>query len=159
MQTGKHQVNTEITEDRSQEAEDRQPGSAPTNPATREACMQKSCVDEPDDQAPGLLRIPTPISPPGIVGPGRTGNDTDGQQGLFIPGFVEVNAIKEITSSMGRDAGTSINISQGTTAGQQLAADAGRSFIQGTSQYISKKMRTTKVTLKAGHRLLLMSKS
>jgi conjugative transposon TraM protein len=85
--------------------------------------------------------------------------DTDGQQGLFIPGSIEINAVKEITASMGRDAGTSINISQGTTAGQQLAADVGRSFIQGTSQYISKKMRTTKVTLKAGHRLLLMSKS
>ena len=85
--------------------------------------------------------------------------DTDGQQGLFIPGSIEVNAVKEITASMGRDAGTSINLSQGTTAGQQLAADVGRGFIQGTSQYISKKMRTTKVTLKAGHRLLLMSKS
>ena len=88
-----------------------------------------------------------------------TAYDTDGQQGLFIPGSMDVNAIKEVTASMGRDAGTSINISQGTTAGQQLAADAGRGFIQGVSQYISKKMRTTKVTLKAGHRLLLMSKS
>lgn len=82
--------------------------------------------------------------------------DTDGQQGLFIPGSIEVNAVKEITAAMGRDAGTSINITQGTTAGQQLAADVGRSFIQGTSQYISKKMQTTKVTLKAGHKLLLM---
>ena len=84
--------------------------------------------------------------------------DTDGQQGLFIPGSIEVNAVKEITAAMGRDAGTSINISQGTTAGQQLAADVGRSFIQGTSQYISKKMQTTKVTLKAGYKLLLMPK-
>ena len=82
--------------------------------------------------------------------------DTDGQQGLFIPGSIEVNAVKEITAAMGRDAGTSINITQGTTAGQQLAADVGRSFIQGTSQYISKKVQTTKVTLKAGHKLLLM---
>ena len=85
-----------------------------------------------------------------------TAYDTDGQQGLFIPGSVETTALKEITASMGRDAGTSISITQGTTTGQQLAADIGRSFIQGTSQYISKKLRTTKVTLKAGHRLLLM---
>ncbi len=85
-----------------------------------------------------------------------TAYDIDGQLGLFIPGSVETTALKEITASMGRDAGTSINITQGTTAGQQLAADVGRSFIQGTSQYISKKLRTTKVTLKAGHRLLLM---
>lgn len=86
-----------------------------------------------------------------------TAFDTDGQQGLFIPGSVETTALKEITASMGRDAGTSISITQGTTAGQQLAADVGRSFIQGTSQYVSKKLRMTKVTLKAGHRLLLMS--
>ena len=82
--------------------------------------------------------------------------DVDGQQGLFIPGSVETTTLKEITASMGRDAGTSISITQGTTAGQQLAADVGRSLIQGTSQYISKKLRTAKVTLKSGHRLLLM---
>jgi conjugative transposon TraM protein len=83
--------------------------------------------------------------------------DTDGQKGLFIPGSTDVNAVKEITAVMGRDAGTSINISQGTTAGQQLAADVGRSFIQGTSQLVSKKIRSSKVSLKAGHRLLLMA--
>jgi conjugative transposon TraM protein len=85
-----------------------------------------------------------------------TAYDTDGQQGLFIPGSSETTALKEITASMGRDAGTSISINQGTTAGQQLAADVGRSFIQGASQYVSKKLRSTKVTLKAGHRVLLM---
>lgn len=83
--------------------------------------------------------------------------DTDGQQGLFIPGSTDVNAIKEITASMGRDAGTSINISQGNTAVQQLTADAGRSFIQGTSQFVSKKIRSSKVSLKAGHRVLLIA--
>lgn len=82
--------------------------------------------------------------------------DTDGQQDIFIPGSTEVNALKEVTASMGQGAGTSISITQGTTARQQLAADAGRSFIQGASQYVSKKLRTTKVTLKAGHRLLLV---
>jgi len=86
-----------------------------------------------------------------------TAYDTDGQQGLFIPGSSDVNAIKEITASMGRDAGTSINISQGTTAGQQLAANVGRSFIQGTSQFVSKKIRSSKVSLKAGHKVLLMA--
>ena len=85
-----------------------------------------------------------------------TAYDVDGQQGLFIPGSAETTALKEISASMGRDAGTSISITQGTTASQQLAADVGRSLIQGTSQYVSKKLRTTKVTLKAGHRLLLM---
>jgi conjugative transposon TraM protein len=82
--------------------------------------------------------------------------DIDGQQGIFIPGSAETNALKEVTASMGQGAGTSISITQGTTAGQQLAADAGRSLVQGASQYVSKKLRTTKVTLKAGHRLLLI---
>jgi conjugative transposon TraM protein len=82
--------------------------------------------------------------------------DTDGQPGIFIPGSAETNTLKEVIASMGQGAGTSISITQGTTAGQQLAADVGRSFIQGTSQYVSKKLRTTKVTLKARHRLLLM---
>lgn len=82
--------------------------------------------------------------------------DMDGQPGIFIPGSQEVNALKEVTASMGQGAGTSISITQGTTAGQQLAADVGRSLIQGASQYVSKKLRTTKVTLKAGHRLLLL---
>jgi conjugative transposon TraM protein len=82
--------------------------------------------------------------------------DMDGQQGIFIPGSMEVNALKEVTASMGQGAGTSISITQGTTARQQLASDLGRSLIQGASQYVSKKLRTTKATLKAGHRLLLM---
>ncbi|SHJ85663.1 Bacteroides conjugative transposon TraM protein [Tangfeifania diversioriginum] len=82
--------------------------------------------------------------------------DTDGQSGIFIPGSVETTALKEVAASMGQGAGTSISINQGTTAGQQLAADVGRGFIQGASQYVSKKLRTPKVTIKAGHRLLLM---
>ena len=82
--------------------------------------------------------------------------DMDGQSGIFIPGSVETTALKEVAASMGQGAGTSISITQGTTAGQQLAADVGRSLIQGASQYVSKKLRTTKVTLKAGHSLLLM---
>jgi conjugative transposon TraM protein len=82
--------------------------------------------------------------------------DMDGQSGIFIPGSVETTALKEVAASMGQGAGTSISITQGTTAGQQLAADVGRSLIQGASQYVSKKLRATKVTLKAGHSLLLM---
>ena len=42
-------------------------------------------------------------------------------------------------------------------AGAQIASDLGKGVIQGVSQYVTKKMRTVKVTLKAGHRLLLHS--
>ena len=42
-----------------------------------------------------------------------------------------------------------------TNAGAQLASDLGKGLIQGTSQYIAKKMRTVKVHLKAGYRVML----
>ncbi|KAA6310049.1 hypothetical protein EZS27_038579, partial [termite gut metagenome] len=59
--------------------------------------------------------------------------DTDGQQGIFIPGTKEMDAVREIAANMGTNAGTSINLS--SDAGEQLAADMGRSLIQGTSQF------------------------
>ena len=79
--------------------------------------------------------------------------DTDGQAGIFIPGSMERSAAKEIVAGMGTSAGSSMNFS--TNAGAQLAADLGKGLIQGTSQYFSKKMRTVKVHLKAGYKVLL----
>lgn len=79
--------------------------------------------------------------------------DTDGQAGIFIPGSMERSAAKEIVAGMGTSAGSSMNFS--TDAGAQLAADLGKGLIQGTSQYFSKKMRTVKVHLKAGYKVLL----
>lgn len=81
-------------------------------------------------------------------------HDTDGGLGVFIPGSEEINAFKEIAANMGSGLGSSITITD--DAGSQLLADLGRSTIQGASQYINKKMRTVKVTLKAGHRVLLL---
>lgn len=79
--------------------------------------------------------------------------DTDGQAGIFIPGSMERSAAKEIAANMGTSVGSSVNIS--TDAGAQLAADLGKGLIQGTSQYFAKKMRTVKVHLKAGYKVLL----
>lgn len=79
--------------------------------------------------------------------------DTDGQAGIFIPGSMERNAAKEVAANMGTSVGSSVNIS--TDAGAQLAADLGKGLIQGTSQYFVKKMRTVKVHLKAGYKVLL----
>jgi len=82
--------------------------------------------------------------------------DSDGQQGVYIPGSMEMTAVKEIAGNMGQNMGSSINITQ-TSAGDQLLTDLGRGVIQGTSQYISKKAREVKVTLKAGYRIFLLS--
>lgn len=79
--------------------------------------------------------------------------DSDGQEGIFIPGSMEIDAVKEIAANMGSSLGSSINIS--TDAGAQLSSDLGKGVIQGTSQYIAKKMRTVKVHLKAGYKVFL----
>ena len=79
--------------------------------------------------------------------------DTDGHPGIFIPNSMEMNAVREVAANMGGSLGSSINIS--TNAGAQLASDLGKGLIQGTSQYIAKKMRTVKVHLKSGYKVML----
>lgn len=81
--------------------------------------------------------------------------DADGRQGILVPNSTEYDAVREIAANMGTSMGSGINIS--TDAGAQIASDVGKGVIQGVSQYISKRMRTVKITLKAGHRLLLHS--
>ena len=82
--------------------------------------------------------------------------DTDGQEGIFIPNSMEVSAAKEVAANMGGSMGSSINISSDAKA--QLVSDVGKGLIQGTSQYVAKKMRTIKVHLKAGYQVLLYQK-
>lgn len=82
--------------------------------------------------------------------------DLDGQQGLAVPYSPEMNALTEMAGNMSQNTGTSIMLTQ--SAGQQAAADLGRGVIQGVSGYFSKKVRTPKVTLKAGYQVLLLSK-
>ena len=79
--------------------------------------------------------------------------DNDGQEGIFIPKSMEVDAAKEAGANMGSSLNSSINIS--SNAGAQLASDFGKGVIQGVSQYISKKMRTVKIHLKAGYKVML----
>lgn len=80
--------------------------------------------------------------------------DVDGQKGLFVPGSMELNAVKEVAANMGAGLGTSISITN-QSAGDQLLSELGKGAIQGTSQYIAKKMRAVKLHLKAGYKLLL----
>lgn len=81
--------------------------------------------------------------------------DADGQRGIFIPNTTEATAAKEMMANMGTSTGTSINLAG--NASQQLAADMGRSLIQGASQLVSKKLREVKINLKAGYRVYLMA--
>ena len=79
--------------------------------------------------------------------------DSDGQEGINIPNSMESDALHEIGANMGSTMGRSINIS--TDAGAQIASDVGRGLINGVSQYLTKKMRTVKVHLKSGYRVML----
>lgn len=82
--------------------------------------------------------------------------DLDGQQGLYVPYSSEMNALSEMAGNMSQQSGTSLMLTQ--SAGQQVAADLSRGVVQGISGYFSKKVKTPKVTLKAGHQLFLVSK-
>lgn len=79
--------------------------------------------------------------------------DSDGQEGINIPNSMESDALHEIGANMGSTMGSSINIS--TSTGAQIASDVGRGLINGVSQYLNKKLRTVKVHLKAGYRVML----
>ncbi|KOS05273.1 conjugal transfer protein TraM [Flavobacterium akiainvivens] len=82
--------------------------------------------------------------------------DLDGQQGLYVPYSPEMNALTEMARNMSQQSGTSLMLTQ--SAGQQVAADLSRGVVQGISGYFAKKVRTPKVTLKAGHQVFLVSK-
>lgn len=80
--------------------------------------------------------------------------DNDGQEGVFIPGSMEANTVKEVAANLGQNLGTSISITN-QSAGDQLLSELGKGAIQGVSQYISRKMREEKVHLKSGYTLML----
>lgn len=82
--------------------------------------------------------------------------DLDGQQGLYVPYSPEMNALTEMAGNMSQTSGTSLMLTQ--SAGQQVAADLSRGVVQGISGYFSKKVKTPKVTLKAGYQVFLVSK-
>jgi conjugative transposon TraM protein len=80
--------------------------------------------------------------------------DTDGQEGIFIPGSMEINAFKEMAGNIGSNVGSSVSFNQ--SASQQLVSGLGKGFIQSGSQYLSKKFQTITVKLKAGYKVLLL---
>ena len=82
--------------------------------------------------------------------------DMDGQPGLNIPNSRERTALKEALASVGQIAGTSVNVTR--SAGQQVLSELARGGLQASSQYVAGKLREVKITLKANHQLLLISK-
>ncbi len=84
-------------------------------------------------------------------------HDNDGQSGLYIPYSPEQNAVNDIVANMSQTSGSNIMMTQ--SAGQQIAADLSRGVVQGLSGYFQKRVRQLKVTVKAGHQVLLVPKN
>ena len=82
--------------------------------------------------------------------------DLDGQPGLNVPNSRERTALKDALASVGQTAGTSVNVTR--SAGQQVLSELARGGLQASSQYVAGKLREVKITLKANHQLLLISK-
>ncbi|WP_373724474.1 conjugative transposon protein TraM [Bacteroides heparinolyticus] len=80
--------------------------------------------------------------------------DTDGQEGIYIPGSEEINALREVGANIGGSMGTSFTFA--SSAKDQVISEAARGVMQGVSQLLQKKLRTIKVTLKGGYRLFLV---
>ena len=78
------------------------------------------------------------------------------QPGLNIPDSRERRAVKEALADIGQQTGTSIDISR--NAGQQVLADISRTALRATTRYAAEKLKEVKITLKADHRIYLLSK-
>ena len=82
--------------------------------------------------------------------------DIDGQRGIFVPGSENRSAAKEALADVGNNMGNSVSFTH--SAGQQVAMDLSRGLIQSGSQLLGKKIRTVRITLKAGYKVLLVPK-
>ena len=82
--------------------------------------------------------------------------DSDGQKGLSAPTTLEMQSLTEGAANIGSGLGSSFTINQ--NAGSAIVSDLTRGLLQGGSQYLSKKLRTARISLKANYQVMLLSK-
>lgn len=82
--------------------------------------------------------------------------DIDGQRGIFVPGSESRTAAKEVLGDVSQGMGGSISFAG--SAGQQVAMDLTRGVLQGGTRFISQRIKAVKVKLKAGYKVLLVTK-
>ncbi len=82
--------------------------------------------------------------------------DIDGQRGIFVPGSESRTAAKEVLGDVSQGMGGSISFAG--SAGQQVAMDLTRGVLQGGTRFISQRVKAVKVKLKAGYKVLLVTK-
>ena len=66
--------------------------------------------------------------------------DSDGQDGIFIPGSTEANAVREVAANMGQNLGTTISITN-QSAGDQILSELGRGAIQAVAVHFQEDAR------------------
>lgn len=82
--------------------------------------------------------------------------DVDGQKGIFVPGSETRSAAKDAAGTVSESMGNSISFAR--SAGQQVVMDLTRGVMQGGTRLIAGRVRAVKVTLKAGYKVLLVTK-
>lgn len=86
-----------------------------------------------------------------------TAFDIDGQEGLYVPMTAETSAIREAAAAVAQaPASGGINFNN-ADAKQQILTDVARSLIKGGAGYVTKKVSEIRITVKAGHKLYLVS--
>ena len=82
--------------------------------------------------------------------------DIDGQKGIFVPGSEARSAAKDAAGTVSESMGNSVSFAR--SAGQQVVMDLTRGVMQGGTRLIAGRVRAVKVTLKAGYKVLLVTK-
>ena len=82
--------------------------------------------------------------------------DVDGQKGIFVPGSETRSAAKDAAGTVSESMGNSVSFAR--SAGQQVVMDLTRGVMQGGTRLIAGRVRAVRVTLKAGYKVLLVTK-
>jgi conjugative transposon TraM protein len=86
--------------------------------------------------------------------------DSDGQQGLYVPGSMEMEAAREVgaevASAVGSTAGQQVSMFSQQSAAEQIKADVGRGVLQGTFRFLGRKLREVKIQVQDKHRVFLV---
>jgi len=98
----------------------------------------------------------------GVITPVRlTAFDHDGQHGLFVPGSLENEALREIgaeiAGAIGSTASSSMSMFNQQSAMEQLQGDVMRGAVQGTARYAQRRISQVRVILQDNHRLFLVA--
>ncbi len=87
--------------------------------------------------------------------------DLDGMRGLYVPGSLENDAIKEVSTEVANSIGSSAqqvqsNYINNQSATEQMKADIYRGSVGGLARYVEKKLSEIKVSIQDGQMCYLM---